>query len=230
MLGQRKTGMELHQELSGYFYSPFSMRSGMKMKTGEAVSTTRKNYAWPLSSRKATINGLSGFAKVATTTPNSRALRNMIYTKKLSHQSGWGITPPANISTYAIRPFEKSVMSDHIGISTLAITADGYVIILHQNDKALTSTDRLMPSASGSVDFKDFHPNTDFRQTLITAAERELKEETNLTKDPYRIYQTHRFLSRSWQRWKAGILLHHTVECQSVRNKHNTAKQRRTER
>lgn len=110
-------------------------------------------------------------------------LTNIIYTKKLSHQSGWGITPPANINNYPVRTFEKSIMSDHIGISTLAITADGYVIILHQNDKALTSTDHLMPSASGSVDFKDYQPNADFRQTLIAAAERELKEETNISKD-----------------------------------------------
>ncbi len=110
-------------------------------------------------------------------------LTNIIYTKKLSHQSGWGITPPANINNYPVRQFEKSVMSDHIGISTLAITTDGYVIILHQNDKALTSTDHLMPSASGSVDYKDFQSNADFRQTLIAAAERELKEETNISKE-----------------------------------------------
>ena len=50
---------------------PFLNEKWHEMKTGEAVSTTRKNYAWPLSSRKATINGLSGFAKVATTTPIS---------------------------------------------------------------------------------------------------------------------------------------------------------------
>lgn len=107
-------------------------------------------------------------------------LTNIIYTKKLSHQSGWGMTPPANIANYPVRRLEKSVMSDHIGISTLAVTVDGYVIILHQNDKALTSTDRLTPSGSGSVDFKDFSPNADFRETLKTAAERELREETNL--------------------------------------------------
>ena len=70
-------------------------------------------------------------------------LTNVIYAKKLSHQSGWGMTPPANIANYPVRRLEKSVMSDHIGISTLAVTTDGYVIILHQNDKALTSTDRL---------------------------------------------------------------------------------------
>lgn len=71
-------------------------------------------------------------------------------------------------------------MSDHIGISTLAVTTDGYVIILHQNDKALTSTDRLTPSGSGSVDFSDLRPDSDFRETLKAAAERELREETNL--------------------------------------------------
>lgn len=107
-------------------------------------------------------------------------LTNVIYTKKLSHQSGWGMTPPANIANYPVRRLEKSVMSDHIGISTLAVTTDGYVIILHQNDKALTSTDRLTPSGSGSVDFSDLRPDSDFRETLKAAAERELREETNL--------------------------------------------------
>lgn len=107
-------------------------------------------------------------------------LTNVIYTKKLSHQSGWGMTPPANIANYPVRRLEKSDMSDHIGISTLAVTADGHVIILHQNDKALTSTDRLTPSGSGSIDFRDYRPNADFRETLKAAAERELCEETNL--------------------------------------------------
>ncbi len=107
-------------------------------------------------------------------------LTNVIYAKKLSHQSGWGMTPPANIANYPVRRLEKSVMSDHIGISTLAVTTDGYVIILHQNDKALTSTDRLTPSGSGSVDFSDLRPDSDFRETLKAAAERELREETNL--------------------------------------------------
>ena len=90
------------------------------------------------------------------------------------------MTPPANIANYPVRRLEKSVMSDHIGISTLAVTTDGYVIILHQNDKALTSTDRLTPSGSGSVDFSDLRPDSDFRETLKAAAERELREETNL--------------------------------------------------
>lgn len=90
------------------------------------------------------------------------------------------MTPPANLANYPVRRLEKSVMSDHIGISTLAVTTDGYVIILHQNDKALTSTDRLTPSGSGSVDFSDLRPDSDFRETLKAAAERELREETNL--------------------------------------------------
>ena len=70
-------------------------------------------------------------------------MRKTLPPKRLGHD------PPANIANYPVRRLEKSVMSDHIGISTLAVTTDGYVIILHQNDKALTSTDRLTPSGIG---------------------------------------------------------------------------------
>lgn len=85
-------------------------------------------------------------------------MRKTLPPKRLGHD------PPANIANYPVRRLEKSVMSDHIGISTLAVTTDGYVIILHQNDKALTSTDRLTPSGSGSVDFSDLRPDSDFRR------------------------------------------------------------------
>lgn len=125
-------------------------------------------------------SGNSLYVKVCRGCYYNSYLTNVIYTKKLSHQSGWGMMPPANISNYPIHRLEKSIMSDHIGISTLAVTTDGYVIILHQNNKALTSADRLTPSGSGSVDFRDFRAGADFRETLKAAAERELCEETAL--------------------------------------------------
>lgn len=109
-------------------------------------------------------------------------LTNFIYTQRLSHQSSWSMQPPANIENYPIRKLDKSVMSDHIGVSTLAITSDGYVLILRHNDKALTATDQLTPSGSGSVDYVDLQLNADFRQTLRYAAERELHEETGIAK------------------------------------------------
>ena len=115
-------------------------------------------------------SGNSLYVKVCRGCYYNSYLTNVIYTKKLSHQSGWGMMPPANISNYPIHRLEKSIMSDHIGISTLAVTTDGYVIILHQNNKALTSADRLTPSGSGSVDFRDFRAGTDFRETLKAAA------------------------------------------------------------
>lgn len=133
-------------------------------------------------------SGNSLYVKVCRGCYYNSYLTNVIYTKKLSHQSGWGMMPPANISNYPIHRLEKSIMSDHIGISTLAVTTDGYVIILHQNNKALTSADRLTPSGSGSVDFRDFRAGADFRETLKAAAERELCEETALP--PCRIGHT----------------------------------------
>lgn len=104
-------------------------------------------------------------------------LTNFIYSKKLCHDSELGLEPP----TQPIRRLDKSVMGDHIGISTLAISADGQVIILRQNNKAVTSANLLTPSASGSIDYKDLHKESDFRKTLITAAHRELCEETNIS-------------------------------------------------
>lgn len=107
-------------------------------------------------------------------------LTNFIYTQKLSHQSGFFLEPPFNIHNYPIQTLDKSVMSDHIGVSTLAITCDGYVIFLKQNEKALFNMDCLVPSGSGSVDYDDLEKEQDFRETIINAAERELNQETKI--------------------------------------------------
>lgn len=107
-------------------------------------------------------------------------LTNFIYTRKLFHQSGLDLDAPANAADYPIRKIEKSVMSDHIGISTLALSSDGYVLILRQNDKTIMQANRLTPSGSGSINYEDFRQDADFRETLRTAVERELREESGL--------------------------------------------------
>lgn len=108
-------------------------------------------------------------------------LTNFIYTRKLFHPSGLDLDAPANVAAYPIRKIEKSVMSDHIGISTLALTSDGYVFILYQNDKTIMQNTRPTPSGSGSINYGDFRKDADFRETLKVAAERELREESGLT-------------------------------------------------
>lgn len=124
-------------------------------------------------------------------------LTNSIYARCITHQNNYKIFAPLNPSNYRVTLLEDSKMDDHIGVSTLAISTDGKVFILHHNEKAATQPNTLTPSGSGSVDFadlkrawkrykKDLRKNRrkgsreslDFRDIIITAVERELMEET----------------------------------------------------
>ncbi len=110
-------------------------------------------------------------------------LTNNIYNMRMSHQNGLYIEPPFNSKNYPIQALHTSYMSNHIGISTIAVSKNGYAIILRHNNKTAIFSNLLQPSGSGSMNFHDLQENQDFRVNISKAAERELCEETGIQPD-----------------------------------------------
>ncbi len=73
-----------------------------------------------------------------------------------------------------------SPCSNHIGVSTLAISNDNQVVFLQQGSKNLVGTNKYIVSASGSVEYSDRRNCTFFGDIIVKAMERELREECNL--------------------------------------------------
>ncbi len=81
-----------------------------------------------------------------------------------------------NSETVNIQPLEKSAMSNHIGASTLAVSADNYLIIRRQGKNAQQNQNKLISTGSGSCDFSDLK-NENLNDTVEYAMNRELWEE-----------------------------------------------------
>ena len=79
-----------------------------------------------------------------------------------------------------LKDISSSLMNNEIGISTLGITSDNYLVIWIQNRAAQSSNGLLVPTGSGSCDWKDRIEN-DFNRTIIYAMNRELWEESGKT-------------------------------------------------
>ncbi|MBE6055221.1 MAG: hypothetical protein E7212_15230 [Clostridium sartagoforme] len=93
---------------------------------------------------------------------------------------------------YYLKDITASIMNNEIGISTLAITSDNYLIIWTQNRIAQSSAGLLVPTGSGSCDWDDIRGNS-FTDTIIYAMNRELWEENGgklLSKSPEEIGET----------------------------------------
>lgn len=78
--------------------------------------------------------------------------------------------------------FGASFCSNHVGVSTLAFTADGRMIVTRQTATSAQSASLLAPSGSGSADWKDLEQRrgSPFQAFLARAMERELLEECGL--------------------------------------------------
>ncbi len=108
-------------------------------------------------------------------------LTNEIYNLKLAHQSSMDLLAPLNSTIYPIKPLGDSYFSNHIGVSTLCLTTDGYIILLRHNNRTAIDAKKIHPTASGSSDYKDLNKSqTDFRECIINSTIRELKEETDI--------------------------------------------------
>lgn len=106
-------------------------------------------------------------------------LTNNIYNKKIKYK-GFILESPLNIRNYEIQSLFDSIMGDHIGVSTLAISKDGFIIIMCHNNRTNINANKLQPTGSGSVDFKDIKKGPNFINIIKYAAVRELIEETNV--------------------------------------------------
>ncbi|WP_040978355.1 hypothetical protein [Oceanobacillus jeddahense] len=80
-----------------------------------------------------------------------------------------------NDITY-LQPMDKCEMSNHIGISTLAVTKDNYLVIRKQGINTQQNINKYVPTGSGSADWSDIQ-NYSLHDTLKFAMDRELWEE-----------------------------------------------------
>ncbi|WP_373899160.1 hypothetical protein ACER0A_002855 [Haloimpatiens sp. FM7315] len=78
--------------------------------------------------------------------------------------------------TYCVQPIAKSEMNNHIGVSTLAITKDNYIVLRMQNDKSQQNKEKFVPTGSGSCNWSDRKIKS-FTNTIEYAMKRELWEE-----------------------------------------------------
>lgn len=79
-----------------------------------------------------------------------------------------------------LRLLEDSHMNNEIGISTIAFTSDNYIVIWKSNNKAMINMNLVVPSGSGSADWKDRENKDTLSDAVCYSMQRELEEESSL--------------------------------------------------
>ncbi len=87
-----------------------------------------------------------------------------------------------------LRTLSESVLADAVGVSTLAVTADGAAVLVRQSRRNAASPGLLAPPGSGSLDPRDPGPGrTGILQDILRRGmQRELGEETGIRPDEIR--------------------------------------------
>ena len=126
-------------------------------------------------------------------------LTNKIFLKKLVPNDSVDIMPIHGYSNrFMILPFDY--FSNEIGVSTLAITLDGYLFFQEQGSQSDSSPDLIVPSGSGSADWQDYVKSkknriTTFEGIISYSTMRELSEETGYKKhDPLQIVKKNKII------------------------------------
>lgn len=109
-------------------------------------------------------------------------LTNFIFSKYIAG-SHFVLYPPMNMGgKMKIRSFSESDYADHIGVSTILCTNDGWALLFYQASNAGYNANYCMPSGSGSLDYADYKRGDSLNDMVIKGAERELMEESSMNK------------------------------------------------
>ncbi|NIH86593.1 hypothetical protein [Amycolatopsis granulosa] len=83
-----------------------------------------------------------------------------------------------------LRTLAESRLADIVGVSTVAVTTDGFVLVVLQSHRNSASQSLLAPSGSGSLEPRDL--GGDLHEVVRAGMERELCEETGVGRDEIR--------------------------------------------
>ena len=114
---------------------------------------------------------------------------NEMCSLRIRHRAtGAEFDPRQNLLTNAdghLRTLAESMLADVVGVSTLAMTADGALVLVNQSSRNVASALLLAPSGSGSLDPRDLgQGRTGILQDILRRGmERELCEETGIRPD-----------------------------------------------
>jgi 8-oxo-dGTP pyrophosphatase MutT (NUDIX family) len=124
---------------------------------------------------------------------------NEMCTLRIAHrETGEEFDPRIALLTNAnghLRTLAESSLADCVGISTIAFTADGQLVLTRQTSRNIASALLLAPSGSGSLDPRDLGPAVtgpgsrpaEILQDIVRRGmERELREETGIRQDEIR--------------------------------------------
>jgi hypothetical protein len=78
------------------------------------------------------------------------------------------------------RRFADSWLANIIGVSTLAFTVDGKLVVVRQSNRNTGSPGHFAPSGSGALEPRDLDPSGGLGPTVVTGANRELEEECGI--------------------------------------------------
>lgn len=77
---------------------------------------------------------------------------------------------------YVLQDLNRAAVNNHIGVSTLALTRDNFIVVWQQTKLNVMDPDKIISTGSGSCDYADLVPHS-LRRTLERGMERELVEE-----------------------------------------------------
>jgi 8-oxo-dGTP pyrophosphatase MutT (NUDIX family) len=119
---------------------------------------------------------------------------NEMCTLRIAHrETGEEFDPRTQLLTNAnghLRTLAESTLADCVGISTIAFTTDGQLVLTRQTSRNIASALLLAPSGSGSLDLRDLSASPGkaepLQDILRRGMERELREETGIRPEEIR--------------------------------------------
>jgi ATP-dependent RNA helicase DeaD len=117
---------------------------------------------------------------------------NEMCTLRIAHRDTGDVFDPRQAlltdASGHLRTIGESTLADCVGISTIAVTSDGALVVVRQTSRNVASALLLAPAGSGSLDPRDLRPaRAEILQDVIRRGmERELREETGIRPDEIR--------------------------------------------
>ena len=129
-------------------------------------------------SRSATIQRTDYYSSLCTNEATGKVVRSRVQIQPV--YDGWAMVEDGG----ELFPLDGSPCSNHVGMSSLAITRDRQMLVTLQSGRAAQNADLLVPAASGSADWSDVAGRPTLQAFLRGAMERELIEECGLRELP----------------------------------------------